>query len=502
MMQKPEQSPKAIVIKGLSSPALYLREKEGYRSPSDKKIGQFIPQYPNLTVSAKQRQLDHWLNHGAKVVCYVKPKQRLPNAKKEKSKNALRAGAQAFLEGTAIFEAPAAGYTILGDFLKGFHMTALHKAEPSLLCVLSINSGSSTLNEILSSLVEAAVPRRRWSGKHYEVRRDAVLNYRDRSSNGIAAHIQDFSRMKVRYKKHEIKTAFPYRDTVLLIVDANSAQIKEAAAYIECAAVILLDSSPGDLTPTKLPGSSVSAYDSAIAARFAGESRYISAVLRWWWGKALAHEEAWAREIVQKARDSFGKPDSRYKQVILDPKRLRDAIRYRVFLSFLDAVEANQLMTSDELNPYRQGAKDVFDPAPPEPIVLRRAEDPNVFLEIMCDLVHNFPERIVPGDKRFVKADKPLAAWRIIGHADKECYLVLLEETWKSIYMKEARSRKDVDCSFFQRSNWAGNLQELLVKQGLIKPASSGYRYRYDLLGNGTRDSTYVLAIPSHLLKK
>ena len=31
---------------------------------------------------------------------------------------------------------------------------------------------------------------------------------------------------------------------------------------------------------------------------------------------------------------------------------------------------------------------------------------------------------------------------------------------------------------------------------------AAGYRYRYDLLANGTRDSTYVVAIPARLLQE
>ena len=39
-----------------------------------------------------------------------------------------------------------------------------------------------------------------------------------------------------------------------------------------------------------------------------------------------------------------------------------------------------------------------------------------------------------------------------------------------------------------------------MSEAGLIKPASSGYRYRYDLFGNGTRDKTYVVAVAEALL--
>lgn len=155
-------------------------------------------------------------------------------------------------------------------------------------------------------------------------------------------------------------------------------------------------------------------------------------------------------------------------------------------------------MTAEELTPYRQGAKEVFDPDPPESLATRHAEDPDVFLEIMRALVKDPPAPIVAEGERFIQRDRPLAAWRSIRG---ERHLIFLEADWAKTYAKAVRSIKEVDTSFFQREHWCRDIQKILCKQGLIKAASSGYRYRYGLLNNGTRDETYVLAIPAQLLE-
>lgn len=224
--------------------------------------------------------------------------------------------------------------------------------------------------------------------------------------------------------------------------------------------------------------------------------------LRYWW-EYWDDEDVWAAQIVQEARRSFGAPDSRYISVELEPKGLRDAIRYRVFLSFLDMLEAEELMTPDELIAYRQGAKEVFYPAPPEPTVIRRVEDPAVFIELMGEIIATHPARIASEEDHFTKTDKLLAARRSISG---KTYFIFPEAGWAKIFSQTARSHKDLDCSFFHKDGWAREYQKRLCEgkseNELIKHTGSAYRYRYDLYGTGKRDDTYVLAIPAQLIEE
>ena len=386
---------------------------------------------------------------------------------------------------------------ILSDILCGPHCQALRQAEPDFRPVISLNSNRPEIMKFFKSLLKASATVQHWGSEHKRMRihRKAILDFRV-PLGSYPRHIQDFSQCKCSVRKYKpLKFPFPYNDTPVLLISADSSQIREAAPYLENAAVILLNSAAGDFDPTKLTTSHTAAYDPAVIVTLKENRCKIAKLLRWWW--ALDGEDAWAAKIVREARASFGNPGSQYIRVELDPKKFRDAIRYRVLLSFLDELEANHIMTAEELDTYRQGAKDVFDPAPPEPVAMRRAEDPDVFLEVMKELAAKNAEKIIHEDERFVKSGNPFGAWRTI---NKEQYLVMLEDAWAKSYAKAVRSKKNIDDSFFQAEHWERDLQHILADHGFIKQASSGYRYRYDLMGNGKRDSTYVVAIPAHLL--
>ena len=459
-----------------------------------------IPGYTKLNEKARQKEYNKFLKD-AQIIQAVRLDDPLPNAPykpqmKKVSQKKLREALIALLSVSDLFESHIAGHRLLSDLLCSGHCKALREAEPSFRPAISIKSMSPEIEKVLKSLVRAVVTKKRWHRKHAKLHRTAVLDYRV-PSGGFPHHIQDFSQWKISVKGYKaLKVPAAYEDTVLLIVGATDAQMKEAAPYLENAAVILLNSSAGDLAPTGLPASSIASYDPEEVELLKAHRNEIASLLRAWWS-LFNDEEAWARQIVQEARASFGKPDDQYIRVELDPKKLRDAIRYRVLLSFFDELEACELMTAEELAPYRQVAKSVFDPAPPVPVISRKAEDPEVFLEIMRELTAQNASSIVAENARFVKSDKPFGAWRTISN---EPYLVLLEDAWAKAYSKAAKAKNGVDCSFFQQDNWELELQKVLVEQKLIKASSSGHRYRYDLFGNGTRDKTYVVAIPTKYL--
>lgn len=455
-----------------------------------------LPIYGSLNEKARKQARKQHIK-GAKVIKEIWIPAHIPNITK-KAFRKYPPSAQAALLLFSIFDGNRAGCLLTADILCGQHATALRKAEPEFYPVISIQCGSPNMIHFVSSHIKNLFPP---ISKHIchkgKLKRKHILDYRTKVGE-FPHHIQDYSLGVVKIK-HQKKFTFPvsYTDCSIAIIGADNAQIREATPYIENAAIILLNSASGDLAPTKLSTSDIAAYDPAIVEHLNAERHHIASLLRWWWN-LFDDEDAWARQIVQTARASFGKPDSRYIRVELDPKKLRDAIRYQVLLSFFDEVEKARFMTSEELAPYRQTAKEVFDPAPPEPVRLRHAEDPDVFLEIMKAMVKNPPAAIVAENERFVKKDKPLAAWRTIGG---ERYLVFLEDTWTRAYAKLVKAHKDIESSYLQHERWERDFQKLLCEQSLIKAASSGYRYRYDLMGDGTRDNTYVVAIPAHLLE-
>lgn len=77
------------------------------------------------------------------------------------------------------------------------------------------------------------------------------------------------------------------------------------------------------------------------------------------------------------------------------------------------------------------------------------------------------------------------------------------ESVWAAWYAKAVKADHTIGCPLFFRSpRWELELQKALGKAGVIKLPTSGYRYRYDLLANGTRDVTYVVATPARLLQE
>ena len=472
-------------------------EREGRYIPlDDRYFCKEIPLYHSFNEQARKRARKKYLKR-VKIIKTIWISGYVPNIKKKLYEEHFPKP-KPFLQLSQLHEKRPPGYLLIANVLSSMHTEALRKIEPNFRPVLSISCDAPKNVQILLDIMSSLFPERtKKIGHRTKLKRQHILDYRAKCGE-FPHYIQDFSSGAVKIK-HQKKFRFiaPYTDSAVLLIGANSAQIREADSYLQNAGIILLNSSPGELNPTKLPTSVIESYDPTIVEQLTVGQPQAASLLRWWC-ELFDDEEAWARQIVQAARASFGKPDSCYIRVELDPKKLRNAILYQVFLSFLDEVEAAEFMSAEELAPYRQGAKEVFDPAPPEPVQLRHAEDPDVFLEIMKTLAENSSAHIVAENTRFVKKDKPLAAWRTI---NGERYLVFLEADWARTYLKLVRAHKDVECSYFQREHWERDIQKLLCEQNLIKAASSGYRYRYDLMENGTRDTTYVVAIPAHLLE-
>ena len=479
----------------------FLESDHGYTRITERHYRKLIPGFDEMTAQAQERHIRKWLKSDAEIVCEAESSLHLPNTRKKlhgrlPALEDFQRGAVNLLEITSLFQSKEANYLLLSDILCGHRASALRGAEPSFRAALSVSGTSQPLEACLRTLVDCAVTRDKWKQSGCKIRRAAILDYTQAAA--LSIHMIEHSRIKVTGKGiHGARIPFPYTDTVALVKGANSAQLREAAPYLENAAVILLNCATSEFLPTRLPPSSVAAYDPEVLARLRQTQDYIAALLRFWWSSA-EDEDVWAREIVSQARQSFGKPDSRYVQCEPDPKLLRKAIRYRVLLSFLNMLEAHQMLDEETLDRCRQEARDVFDPAPAVKNVLLQADQPEVFLDLMQKIVAQYPDSIVDEDSHFVKSQKHLAAWRTIS---KKQYLVFPEDQWAKAYKKVACSTGNIDPSYFQRNGWERELQKTLCQHHLIKEPSSGYRSRYDLYENGTRDTTYVVAVPSEVLE-
>lgn len=196
--------------------------------------------------------------------------------------------------------------------------------------------------------------------------------------------------------------------------------------------------------------------------------------------------------MVERAKSRLKVPAAGdYVVLTPAPAKLRHAIRCEVLLSFLTEAEQSGFVAAEETAALRAEVEDAFYPRPVSEQAARRIENPDEFLPLMRGIVAGNLTNIIREGERFVKKEKKLGALRVISD---RTYLVMPEETWAKTYRKAAKAA-ELDVSFCGRDGWERELQRTLGKAGRIKSTGSNPRQRYDLYENGTKDSTYVVAV-------
>ncbi len=487
----------------------WVRIKRVWTQMDERTWRKLIPQFALLTEHGREKAIQDFLDSHTLYGEATAPAYT-PNAdKKTGNKSEDQEAVQILLGIGEIFKDSRAGYLILAYMIAGLHGSAFHHEASDIRFALGIQTHSNEIFAALKAITKATVTLKKWTGTDCVLKRKPILDCRKQRITSKRFH--DFScyKMKARHRIYpkpfrlevcpqysktvRFLTPAPYVDTVATIIGADSAFLREASPYMDCCATFLIGCGSNDWGTAKLTASETAEYDPAIVQELKNMRYPIASILRDWWGAYDKKEEKiWAQNVVAHARKSFGKPDSRYITATIDPKKLRDKIAYFVLLDFLDYTVKQGWLTEEAVQVYRAGAQAVFDPQPVEDKPLRRMEQVDVFTEIMEMLRQENTDKIVPCGQDFVKSAKSFGAYREISG---EQYLVMLENDWGKAYLKAAK-KLNVDVSFAQRPNWERELQKLLCETEAIKAPSAGYRYRYDLYDNGTRDKTYVIAYP------
>lgn len=457
-----------------------------------------IPHYADLTLKGRRKAVDRYLR-GIPVILRARIDESLPNVGhhilgRSPCRDDFRAGADAFLRLLDLFEDRETGAILAANLLCGFQMTSLRRLFPTFMSVIVLPETNATLECVLRLIQNTATPKHRWRGKGCRVRRAPVLDYRE-NGDGIAPRFQDFSQVKVDVPRGKPPAApFPYTDTAALLIGASSGQIREAAPYLErCSVMALGCRLPKELSARRLSHRQLGAYDPQIIETWRTHGAEIALVLRLWQEHALP-----IAAIKAQVSSRFLPPDARYISVTIHPDELRAAVYIAALIAFLRMLVGYGLLSTVE-TAAREEALTVlfFPPPPPPPAPKRQAEDPQVFLELLADHIRQAPEDIAGPDEPYRKKDTRLGAWRTISGTQ---HLVMAEPVWKKWYQRQVRSRPDLDTACLSRDAWEKDMQKALADAGVIKAPSAGFRYRYDLYNDGSRDSTYVLAVPAHLL--
>lgn len=404
----------------------------------------------------------------------------------------LRIGAETLLSVIELFPKASVGCDLPADLLTGLWCQELRTEAPDFCPVTIVPLSSPKIKEILSLLVSITVTRQRWQEKKFHIHRQCALDYRTHPGQS-PRYIQDFSQLKCKVSGLKpFRIPAMYNDTVVLIIGAGSDQLREAAPYLENSAVFLLGYNGYDQGTRRISKSDLNAYDPNVLECIRNHRSLIAAVLSGWWAECSPEM---AKSIVSAAQASIGKPDTRYVTLGINPKLLATAIRHQTLLALFNLLENSNTMSKTELAPFREQVQFVYAPTPTSPAIVRSVDDPEVFLEIMRELVTQ--KTITPLDEPHRKGDGHFGAWREISGVR---YLVLDEMVWKAAYGKASRAKNNLNVSVLKEEHWERMLQKRFGEAGYIKFPSAGSRYRYDLYGSGKRDSTYVLCIPQQLL--
>ena len=464
----------------------------------DRRLRRELPDYADLTLKGRRKAVDRYLR-GLPVILRARIDESLPNVGlrilgRPPCRDDFRAGADAFLRLLDLFEDRETGAILAANLLCGFQMTTLRQIFPAFSPAVSIPEAGESLEQILCLIQEIAAPKHRWRGKGCRVRRAPVLDYRE-NGDGISPRFQDFSWVKVDVPRGKSSAApFPYTDTAALLIGASSGQVREATPYLEqCSVMALGCKLPKEVSPWRLSHRQLGAYDPQIIEAWRAHGAEIALVLRLWQEYELP-----AATIKAQVSSRFLPPDARYISVTIHPNELRTAVYLAALSTFLRLLAGCGLLSTEETAAREEALTDLFfPPPPPPPAPKRQAEDPQVFLELLAEHIRQSPEDIAGPDEPYRKKGTRLGAWRTISGTQ---HLVMAEPVWKKWYQKKVRSRPDLDTASLSRDAWEKDMQKALADAGVIKAPSAGFRYRYDLYNDGSRDSTYVLAVPAHLL--
>lgn len=392
------------------------------------------------------------------------------------------------------FPDPETGALLLATLLMGLRAADLKRCEPALRPCVAFR-GPPQLEQVMKRLIKPILPRKRWKGKRFFFRRKRMVDLNKPLS------LVDISRVKIRVNKlKSIWLPLPPEDTMLLVLHGRDTTWGKFGDDLSRTGVVFVNSalSANGWGAASVPTYTVSAWDDDLLENIIAKAPQAAWLLGWWWGTS---RDDWAQDVIRRAHVQLGNPDGRFRTFAYESKALCRAVAYQALLDFVALTGDRQWLPPDRENAYRQRLQDIFDPAPPPPPTApRRAEDADVFLEKLKLLIDH-PDQIVPLGKPYARPQrgKVAATWRQIGGEE---YLVMEEKVWMTWYAKAVKADSTIDASFLQNDRWAAELQKLLGQAGVIKLPASGYRYRYDLLGNGTRDSTYVVAIPARLLQE
>ena len=486
-----------------SGQPVFLTEENGRYVPiPDDFWRRKIPNYRYFTENGRQKQQKKLLKTAdVKTVCAEADQppawRKIHNddGKHPPTATDCRQRVEALMSLLDVIPTPEAGAMLLATVLMGLRAADLKQCEPSLRPCVAFR-GPPQLEPTMRRLFKHILPRKQWDDKRFSIRRERVVDLND------AVSLVDISRIKIRVNKlKSIWLPLPPKNTVLLILHGRDTTWGKLSDDLSQVGVVFVNGvlSANGWGAASVPTYSLTAWDDDLLEKVIAKSPQAAWLLGWWWGTS---RDDWAQDVIRRAHVQLGNPGGRFRTFAYEPKALCRAVAYQALLDFVALTGDRQWLPPDVADGYRQRLRDIFDPVSlPPPTAPRRAEDASAYLEILRKFTTERAELIAPLEQPYVRPQrgKIAAAWRCISGEE---YLVMEESVWAAWYAKAVKADNTIDAAFLQKPRWELELQKVLGTTGVIKMPNTGYRYRYDLLANGTRDTTYVVATPARLMQE
>lgn len=473
---------------------VWYRERKGqsFQPLTEVILARKIPHYTELIEKARIKRYNDFGNQCKLKACVqIKDMPQFKNIETDITNFQL--GTNTLMSMNELFEEKSVGYRLQAIAITSMHYESLRDQSEELQLVMSIKTKNREIIELLTKWLSEIEPRRKWHFGETTIHRSPVLDYRNPSL--VERTLLDFDYATLKVGKERLRASVPYDDTLIMIIEASARQIREIERCSRHAGMIIISGGSPKYEGTSIYEKQLSRIDPLLFEQILKEAHTVGLVLDEW-RSGIRNEDAWAKKILDTAKESLGKPDSRYRSVIFDPVKLADAVYLEVCRSFAEYVVAKGWIDVETADQWFAGAVEVFSPKSSEAPKLSRMEDPETFIQIVKKRYPNF-ERIAALDEPFRSKQENEGAIREISGVE---YLVFPEDWLKKVYLKEAKKSK-CDCTLAECISWMRDIQRQLCDAGVLKWDRRNPRFRYDLYRNGSRDSTYVLAIPLEKLK-
>lgn len=167
----------------------YLNKKQDAFLPFDESnLTRLYPGYQRFHEKARTKIRKDFLSRGS-VLKKFNLSNPLPNSHKKlrvvyqyPTQEDLQLGTKALLRIVEVFPKRELGYNILSILLCGLRCQALRMADPDFHPAINIDNNPPEIREVFTSIVNAAVTRKKWEGSGYTLRRSAILDYQKRKS--------------------------------------------------------------------------------------------------------------------------------------------------------------------------------------------------------------------------------------------------------------------------------------------------------------------------------